>query len=319
MSATADKAETGDSQEFSTEMRSRWLTADPADFDIMPSSEYPTVYGVLMEWPAGDDDTLTLVAFCEGSASVYIRSGGGMIGGHTDEEISNRARALVESATSLYEEAAPATEFPYPARDRVRFYLLGFPGVRVVDVEMSSVFEANPYSEAWDHGWGVFQRYLVVTGQHLDGDGETVGYRKEWSGIEGYVNCLLTAMSRGMVSSIEISARGPVPDLDQMSEGNDDLQGWLRAQEFPYASLRGKDVVRLIRRLSGISGLLPFITRSAELRTVHAEENGDSTATIFDIQVAPFDKQVRIDLAPRTDRRVIADQKNIDSRSPGRA
>lgn len=54
-------------------------------------------------------------------------------------------------------------------------------------------------------------------------------------------------------------------------------------------------------------------------RPIYAREDGASVAAIFDIQVAPFDGWVRIDLAPSTDRRVIAYQKSIDSDLVGNA
>jgi hypothetical protein len=295
-------------------MRERFLVRPPAEWGMVPTPQNPDVYGVLMEWLA-DEATITVAAFCDGSASVYSTRGTGMIGGDADAVVCSAARALVLAAAEFQEDASPVSEFPHPPPEGVQFYLLTFTGVRVLDAELDSVCDGrSPYAELYDHGWTVFERFMIITGQHPERE-DGCGYRKEWSGPEGYVSCLLTSMSSGIGHSFVITATEPVPDLVALAEGNDDLQGWLAAQEFSFESIDGKAVVRVLRKAAGITAAVPFLTRRGELPAIHATESGDSLACVYDIEIAPFDRAARIELAPPDDRRVAALQRQADARN----
>jgi hypothetical protein len=131
----------------------------------------------------------------------------------------------------------------------------------------------------------------------------------------GYVNCVLTCLSRGMGRTFTLCAAGPVPDLVALAEGNDDLREWLAAQEFPYEQMDAKAVVRAIRKAAGIMTGLPFLTRHAELPAIHTTEDGETVACVYDIEIAPFDRAARIELACPDDRRVLALQRQADARN----
>lgn len=303
-----------DYSRFTQHMRERFLTRPPAEWGIEPAAENPQVYGVLMEW-LSEGVTLTVAAFCEGSASVYTSLGHGMIGGHADEQVNSDARALVEAAARVHDDASPTSEFPYPGPGRVQFYLLTFTGVRVVDEALEAIFDGRSrYVDMYDHGWAVFERFTVVTDPTRRG-GIAGGHQREWAGAEGYVSCLLTAMSRGMGRSMVISASEPVPDLAALAEGNDDLREWLEAQAFPYETMDAREVIRVLRRVAGIIIRLPFVTRRAELPAIHAGEDGGPVACVYDIEIAPFDRSATIVMAPRHDRRVAALQRQADAQS----
>jgi hypothetical protein len=299
---------------FARDMRQRFLVRPPAEWGMVPTAANPDVYGVLMEWLA-DDATLTVAAFCDGSASVYSTRGTGMIGGNADDVVRSEARALVEVAGEFYEEASPVSEFPYPAPERVQFYLLTFTGVRVLDAALDSLCDGRSrYVELYDHGWAVFERFMIVTGQQVDGE-NGCGYEKEWSGPEGYVNCLLTFLARGIGKSFVISASEPVPDLAALAEGNDELQEWLTAQEFPYGSMDAKAIIRELRKAAGILAGLPFLTRRGELPAVHTTDEGETVSYVYDVEIAPFGRSAKVDLAPPDDPRVVALQRQTDARS----
>ncbi|HST62648.1 MAG TPA: hypothetical protein VLK84_28340, partial [Longimicrobium sp.] len=271
---------------FARDMRERFLTRPPAEWGMVPTAENPDVYGVLMEWRA-DDATITVAAFCDGSASVYSTRGPGMIGGEADDVVRGEARALVRCAADFLDDAAPAAEFPYPEPERVQFCLLTFAGVRMMDAELDALYDGvSPLAGLYDHGWAVFERFLEVTRRDGDGDdaGGCGGYRKEWSGTEGYVSCVLTSLARGIGPAFALSAAEPVPDLVALAAGNDELEEWLAAQEFAYESMDGKAVVRAIRKAAGIVTGLPFLTRRAELPALCTGEDGEPLACVFDIE-----------------------------------
>ncbi len=295
-----------DAARFAQEMREKVLVCPPSEWSMVPTAEYPDVYGVLVEWLV-DDIPITVLGFCEGTASVYSVGGPCMIGGHTDEIVRREARALVKAAADFYEEASPAAEFPYPQPDRARVYLLTFTGVRVLDAELDAMIDGRSrYAGLFRLGWAVFHRYATLDEQDSPPE-DGAGYRKEWSGAEGYVNCLLTSMSRGIRRVLTLSAAEPVPNLVTLAEGNADVQGWLAAQEFPYETMRSKDVIRALRRLVGANPL-PFYTRRVRVPAIHATNDGGSVGRVFNVEISAFDRSAYIALISPRDRPVAAPQ-----------
>lgn len=291
------------SAETMREIRRLFLTQPPSTWGIQQTSEHSHVFAVLMEWLIGEVAVTVAVAL-DGTASVYSTSGTGMIGGDSDEVANREARALVAAAGGFLDEATPVSEFPYPRADRVQFYLRTFQDVRRLDVAQESLVGGHDrYSALHAHGWAVFKRMLVLA-DHRPPDQAGPANEKEWSGPEGYVNCLLTSMSRGVARSIVISAGEPVPDLVALAAGNESLRGWIEAQEFPYGSMDAKAVVRVIRETAHMDLGLPFFTRYGEIRAVHATEEGDAIARVFDVEIAPFDRSAKLFMAPSRDRRV---------------
>ncbi len=80
-------------------------------------------FAVLMDWgiPAG---TATVAAYADGTASVYLSSGGGFLGGgQAHESIRNAAMRTVEIAGELKNLMQPTTTYPLPQLGQVRFYV----------------------------------------------------------------------------------------------------------------------------------------------------------------------------------------------------
>jgi hypothetical protein len=119
-------------------LRRMMLTMSPKEIGISPSAEFPRVYGVLMDWPL-DEVTATVFSASDGAASLYTTSTFGIIGGQNHESVRTAAKKFVKAVDRFYDAATPTTEYPYPAADRVRFYLLTFDGVRVIDTDLASI------------------------------------------------------------------------------------------------------------------------------------------------------------------------------------
>lgn len=284
-------------------LRRVFLTHPPSAWGIQQTPEHPDVFAVLMEWLV-DEVAVTVAVALDGTASVYTTKGMGMLGGDSDEVASREARALVAAAGEFLDEAIPVSEFPYPRADSVQFYLRTFQDVRRLDAALEPLVSGHGrYSALYAHGLAVFGRLLVLSGR-LPADLAGPVNEQEWFGPKGYVNCLLTSMSRGVARSIVITSGEPVPDLVALAAGNESLRGWLEAQEFPYGSMDAKAVVRAIRKTAHMSIGLPFLTRYGEIRAVHATEEGDAVACVFDVEIAPFDRSARLWMAPSRDRRV---------------
>lgn len=112
------------------DLRRQALDVQPADLGLTldASSGAPRVYGVVMEtgYPEG---TASLVAFASGDASLYLSSGGGIVGGGAHGAVRNAAADLIATAQVHLRELAPTDAFPRPAVDRVRFHVLTTSGV----------------------------------------------------------------------------------------------------------------------------------------------------------------------------------------------
>jgi hypothetical protein len=119
-------------------LRTMMLTTPASKLGIKPDKEYPKVYGVLIDWPLGEH-TATIVSMSDGNASLYTTSTFGILGGINHESVRNAATALVKAAQAYYEQGTPTKEYPYPPSDRIRFYLLGYEGVRVIDGEAAEL------------------------------------------------------------------------------------------------------------------------------------------------------------------------------------
>jgi len=295
-------------------LRTQLLTTPPSELGIAPAPEFDRVYGILMDWPI-NDVVATLVACSDGTASLYTTSTFGIIGGGTHESVRKEALAWVRLASKNLEKARVALEFPYPSSDRMRFYFLTFDKVHVIEADFKAVSEGkdDDYSPLFYQGQAVLTELRLIHEKGSDKDGPGANSRKEWVGPPGYVNCLLTLMSEGLVRSITIKSSEPVPDLVRLSAGSKEKQEWIKAQEFDFPSLDVKQVIGVLKKTARIEGL-PILTRRHAIPSLHARDDGSVVARVFDVTVGPFDKTVRIDLAPESDPRVATLQRDADAR-----
>jgi hypothetical protein len=80
-------------------LRSVALAVEPGSIGVTPSQDLPHVFGVLMDMGMYQG-TATLVAFADGTVSMYYSSGGGMIGAGEHENVRNTAHRLLSIANS---------------------------------------------------------------------------------------------------------------------------------------------------------------------------------------------------------------------------
>jgi hypothetical protein len=145
-----------------TELRRLMLTLPPQKLGVSPSQEAPRVYGILMDWPIGAQ-TATIFSSSAGSASLYTTSTFGIIGGEGHASVRAASAAFVNAAQRFYESATPVSEYPYPVGDKVRFYLLTFDGVRVIETDIPSATHGEPHAELFGLGQNVMTELRVST------------------------------------------------------------------------------------------------------------------------------------------------------------
>ena len=88
------------------------------------SDEQIKAYGIIMDWSLGDDGIVTLTCFETGDASMYLSSGGGIIGGGKHENVSNAVIQYLKIGQKYLEKAEKIIETPLPDKDMINFYFL---------------------------------------------------------------------------------------------------------------------------------------------------------------------------------------------------
>ena len=126
-------APSAEAQHAGRALRQKMLRMTPVEAGAAPTLKFPRVYGVLMDVPISSQHAATVFANAQGDASLYTTGTFIITGGSAYETVRKAALAFVEAADSFYDAATPTTAFPYPAVDKVRFYLLTFQGVRMLD------------------------------------------------------------------------------------------------------------------------------------------------------------------------------------------
>lgn len=157
----ADRHDQG--PELMRQLRLHALTAPAGDFGIRPTTELPRTYGVLIDFPI-DQQTATIVALGDGSASLYTTSTSGIIGGGTHESVKLVAKRLIAAADTFFDQGQATRAYPYPAPAKVRFYLLSFNGVRVIEDDLKAIeSDRSAYSTLFWLGQEVLTMLRAVT------------------------------------------------------------------------------------------------------------------------------------------------------------
>jgi hypothetical protein len=158
----ADTSESGDPIAAMREMRLLMLTSPASDFEIEKSREFPSVYGVVMDFPI-DDFIATIVALCDGNASLYTTAGFGVMGGFAYESVRAAATRFVDAANHAWVDSTPTSEFSYPDPERIRFYYLTFSGVRMIETDFASTESGENYcSPLFELGQEVFTQLRLT-------------------------------------------------------------------------------------------------------------------------------------------------------------
>lgn len=129
-------------EEVSAKLRRQALQTTAQNLGIEPGSTEP--YGLLMEMGI-QAEVVTLVCFADGDASLYYKTGGGMTGGISHENVRNHAKELVVLARKAVPKMIKTTDFPLPGPDKVRFYILTPQGVFTTETNRQVL--SNPQND----------------------------------------------------------------------------------------------------------------------------------------------------------------------------
>jgi hypothetical protein len=114
------------------------LSLTPDAIGIRQSDANPNVWGVLMEFQVSGLVT-TLVSLADGTTSLYFSHGGGVIGAGGYDAVAHTSENWLAMAESYFPMMQQTRQFPLPAPDRVRFYVLTFSGAYTADCDKTAL------------------------------------------------------------------------------------------------------------------------------------------------------------------------------------
>jgi predicted Abi (CAAX) family protease len=126
-------------------LRNMAFSATPDKLELSLPTDKTVVYGVIMDWEMGGA-TVTIVSYQTGDASLYLSSGGGVIGGGQHKNVNSAAKQFVSLAQTFLDKATKTETTTLPTTDQVKFYLLTNNGIYVGQDIMNN-FENN--SSEW--------------------------------------------------------------------------------------------------------------------------------------------------------------------------
>jgi hypothetical protein len=126
-------------------------------------TEKTVVYGVIMDWEMGSA-TATIVSYQTGEASLYLSSGGGIIGGGQHQNVSSAAKRFVSLAQTYLDKSTKIETTDLPTTDQVKFYLLTNKGKFVGQDNMNN-FEnrSSEWLKLFEEGNNVLTELRMTT------------------------------------------------------------------------------------------------------------------------------------------------------------
>jgi hypothetical protein len=151
----------GDDAPPTQALREQLLHTTWQELGIRPRSG---VWGVLMELGFAKG-VATVVGLADGNASLYLTSGGGVLGAGVHPSVRSAALKLCDTAANRKQEATTTTVFPRPSAGRVRFYLLTDTGVLTAEDDEGALRAGKqPLSPLYAGGQEVVTALRVATG-----------------------------------------------------------------------------------------------------------------------------------------------------------
>jgi hypothetical protein len=143
------------------QLREQALTVDAARVGIDPVEG--RAWGAVMDLRVGAA-TATVVAFADGTASIYFSNGAGFIGGHQHETIRAAAKTFVDAATAALPVMRPAAACAPPSPGVVAFYARTAAVTLAAEADEARLQSApsGPLAAMYAAGHGVITEYRQI-------------------------------------------------------------------------------------------------------------------------------------------------------------
>lgn len=129
------------------ELRERPFSLKPDEIGIAIDELNGRPYGLIMEF-AFPNASITLVTFIDGNASIYLSTGGGIIGGYAHENVRNAVFEFIDVSKKYLSKMEKVTDYPVATPGEVIFYALTPEGVFKVEDNESKLQDQK--SEFWE-------------------------------------------------------------------------------------------------------------------------------------------------------------------------
>ena len=97
-----------------------------------------SVYGIVMDWDLGEG-IVTLIAFKTGDASMYLSSGGGMIGGGQHDAVREAVFSYLKKSQEYLSQTNQSQATSLPDKNCIQFYLLTEDGIYHAKETMANI------------------------------------------------------------------------------------------------------------------------------------------------------------------------------------
>ncbi|NDC40293.1 MAG: hypothetical protein EBZ77_01895 [Chitinophagia bacterium] len=143
-----------------------------------PNDEF-FIYSIIMDWNMGED-VLTLATQVTGEASLYVKSGGGIVGAGKHTAVSEATQLLFFEASKLQQSFQPSTNYSMlPEANFITFYLLTNQGNKYVTQRVDSLQGAtetlHPLYRQANLLMAKMKEYAVAPSANEDGNKSTTG------------------------------------------------------------------------------------------------------------------------------------------------
>jgi hypothetical protein len=158
------------SDDMYSALRRQALSIQRTDVGMPESPPEAPAWGILMEtgYPGG---TATLLALGDGSSSLYLSTGEGVIGGHGHQNVREANAVFVEAANGHYQHLKPTDSYPLPEEGQTLFYVLTDSGVLTgAGSEEELGFGRHPLSPLFHEGHRVITQLRLISEDADEGD-----------------------------------------------------------------------------------------------------------------------------------------------------
>ena len=132
-------------QNLYEEMRNMAFKVKPEELGLSLPKDKVVVYGLVMDWEM-DGAIATTVSYQTGDASLYLSTGGAVIGGGQHQNVNSTAKKFVVFAQTFLDKATKVETHALPENKEVIFYFLTNKGIYAGKDKMEN-FENN--SSVW--------------------------------------------------------------------------------------------------------------------------------------------------------------------------
>ncbi|MHA1107058.1 MAG: hypothetical protein ACTSPN_15290 [Promethearchaeota archaeon] len=125
-------------------LREQLFKLNPKTLDIAPNEELPRVWGFIMEMFISQT-WITLVCVADGVVSIYMGTGGGIIGAGEHESVRSAARECLKKSEEILEHLKKFDPAHLQNERNIKFHVLTYDGIRSDEAETDEIESEKHY------------------------------------------------------------------------------------------------------------------------------------------------------------------------------